>query len=87
MGGPDLIIGLAGTGDRVTATEWFGGGGRIDAIHAGSITLSETGLERLIGAMARVCVPAGQGGSWTGRQSEALAGELGRCWVSSEPAR
>jgi Ca2+-binding RTX toxin-like protein len=79
--GNHLTIGLVGTQDNVTVSNWFAAGeNSIDVIQAGSSTLTETQLTQLLQALSAVSAPAGVNGQWTQEQRDALEPILAAYW-------
>jgi hypothetical protein len=82
--GNHLTIGLVGTQDTVTVTNWFSGDNKIDAIEANSMVLVETQLSQLLEAMSAIGAPAGTDYQWTTEQQEALAPVLSTFWQPTD---
>lgn len=79
--GYHLLIGLVGTEDRVTVSNWYYGNSySIDTIEAGGYAVAETQVAQMVQALAAVGAPAGVNGQWTEEQRESLAPVLAAHW-------
>ncbi len=79
--GYNLTIGVIGSGDKVTVTNWFYSADyKIDSIEAGGLAIAENQVALMIQAMAAIGAPGAADGGWTQEQQEALAPVLASCW-------
>jgi hypothetical protein len=78
--GNNLILGLVGTQDNVTITNWFSGDFKIDVIQTDSMILLENQLSQLLQAMAALGTPSGANGLWTEEQQQELTSIISTYW-------
>jgi Ca2+-binding RTX toxin-like protein len=82
--GNHLTIGLVGTQDQVTASNWFSGDYKVDTIQTDTMVLVESRLTELLQAMNSIGAPAGSDGQWTTEQEQALAPVILTFWQPKE---
>jgi Ca2+-binding RTX toxin-like protein len=79
--GYHLTIGLIGTTDKVTVSNWFYSANyQIETIEAGDMAVTESQVALMVQAMASAGAPGGAEGQWTDEQREALAPVLASYW-------
>ncbi|HNY64459.1 MAG TPA: calcium-binding protein [Deltaproteobacteria bacterium] len=79
--GNDLVMTVAGTTDRVTVSDWYGGSvNQLDRLTAEGCVLHNTMVDRLVNAMASYAVPYGAGNVIPQDVQDALAPLIASAW-------
>jgi len=79
--GNSLVVSVAGTDDRVTVKNWYGGKGyQVDAFSAGGEALVNSRVDQLVSAMAAYGVPSGAGSIIPADEQTALAPVIAAAW-------